>query len=240
MERRSDHGDKPAAESRQSRESPQEKRRRIERISGLLEEAYPDARLALHFKTPLELLIALILAAQCTDERVNQVTAGLFRKYRTPQDWAAVDPATLEAEIRSITFYRNKAKIIQKCCADLVTRFSGKVPQKLEDLLTLPGVGRKTANILRGNVFDAPAIGVDTHVGRLAQRLGLSRHTDPDKIEFDLNPLVPDSLKVRFCHLLQAHGRAVCLSRKPNCPACIVNALCPYPRQFKVPLAAKQ
>jgi endonuclease III len=196
--------DKPAARSSQSRETSQEKRRRIERIFGLLEEAYSDARLALHFETPLELLIALILAAQCTDERVNQVTAGLFRKYRTPQDWAAVDRATLEAEIRSITFYRNKAKIIQTCCAELVARFGGKVPQELDDLLTLPGVGRKTANILRGNAFEVPAIGVDTHVGRLAQRLDFSRHTDPDKIEFDLNPIVPDPLKVRFCHLLQA------------------------------------
>jgi endonuclease-3 len=174
-------------------------------------------------------LVALILAAQCTDERVNQVTATLFPKYRRAEDWARIPRATLETEIRSTGFYRNKAKAIQECCIALVGRFHGSVPNRLEDLVSLPGVGRKTANIVLGNAFGEPAIGVDTHVGRLAQRLGLTRQTNPDMIEFDLNPIVPDSLKVRFCHLLQDHGRAVCLARKPDCAACPINLLCAFP-----------
>jgi endonuclease-3 len=219
------------------RESPEEKRCRVLEVIRMLVRTYPGVTLALHFTTPLELLIALILAAQCTDERVNQVTASLFRKYRTPRDWAGADGTVLEAEIRSTGFYRNKAKAIQECCRKIVARFEGKVPRALEDLLTLPGVGRKTANILRGNAYGAPAIGVDTHVARLAERLGLSAETDPDKIELDLNALIPDKEKVRFCHLLQAHGRGICLARKPNCPACAINRLCPYPVAAGVPLA---
>lgn len=220
------------------KETPEERRRRVQKIIRSLDSAYPGVTLALHFTAPAELLIALILAAQCTDERVNQVTARLFKKYRTPRDWAAADRATLEAEIRPTGFYRNKAKAIQECCRKIVAQFGGKVPQGLEDLVALPGVGRKTANILRGNVFGQPAIGVDTHVARLAQRLGLSRQTDPDKIEFDLNPVVPDPAKVRFCHLLQAHGRAVCQARKPNCPACSINQLCPYPAQARIAISS--
>jgi endonuclease-3 len=217
-------------------ESPQAKRQRVIEVIRILVRSYPGVRLALNFTTPLELLIALILAAQCTDERVNQVTPGLFRKYRTPQDWAGANRMVLEGEIRSTGFYRNKAKAIQRCCQEIVARFEGKVPRALEDLLTLPGVGRKTANILRGNAYGEPAIGVDTHVARLAQRLGLSAETDPDKIELDLNALIPDKEKVRFCHLLQAHGRTICLARKPNCQACPVNRLCPYPVAVGIPL----
>jgi len=219
------------------RESPEEKRRRVLEVIRILVRTYPGVTLALNFTTPLELLIALILAAQCTDERVNQVTASLFRKYRTPQDWAGADRTVLEEEIRSTGFYRNKAKAIQECCQKIVARFEGKVPRALEDLLTLPGVGRKTANILRGNAYGQAAIGVDTHVARLAERLELSPETDPDKIELDLNALIPDKEKVRFCHLLQAHGRGICLARKPNCPACPINRLCPYPVAAGVPLA---
>ena len=219
------------------RESPEEKSRRVLEVIRILVRAYPGVTLALNFTTPLELLIALILAAQCTDERVNQVTASLFRKYRTPRDWAGADRTVLEEEIRSTGFYRNKAKAIQECCQKIVARFEGKVPRALEDLLTLPGVGRKTANILRGNAYGQAAIGVDTHVARLAERLGLSAETDPDKIELDLNALIPDKEKVRFCHLLQAHGRGICLARKPNCPACPINRLCPYPVAAGVSLA---
>jgi endonuclease III len=219
------------------KETPEERRRRVQEIIQILDSTYPGVMLALKFTTPAELLIALILAAQCTDERVNQVTAPLFNKYRTPGDWAAADRATLESEIRPTGFYRNKAKAIQECCRKIVSHFGGEVPRRLEDLVTLPGVGRKTANILRGNVFDQPAIGVDTHVGRLAQRLGLSVQTDPDKIEFDLNPLVPDEVKVRCCHLLQAHGRAICQARKPNCPGCRVSPLCPYPTRAGLALS---
>lgn len=213
------------------RETPKAKTRRVRQILERLDRTYPNTRLALNATAPLELLIALILAAQCTDERVNQVTATLFHTYRTPQDWASLGRSTLEAEIRSTGFYRNKAKAIQGCCTALISRFSGKVPDRLDDLLSLPGVGRKTANILRGNAFGQPAIGVDTHVGRLAQRLGLSTETNPDKIELDVDPLVPDPWKVRFCHLLQTHGRRICLARKPDCPACPLSRLCPYPAQ---------
>ena len=212
-------------------ETIQARKRRVAQIVCILDRAYPDTKLALNFTSPLELLIALILAAQCTDERVNQVTADLFPKYRTASDWAELPRERLEQEIRSTGFYRNKAKAIQECCQSLIAQFKGRVPETFEELIALPGVGRKTANILLGNAFGKPAIGVDTHVGRLAQRLGLSGASDPDKIELDLNPLVPDDWKVRFCHLLQAHGRSICLARKPNCPVCPINKLCPYPQQ---------
>lgn len=222
------------------RETPEERRRRLQDVIRILDRTYPGATLALEFKTPLELLIALILAAQCTDQRVNQVTASLFKKYRVAHDWARADRLTLEAEIRPTGFFRNKAKAILECCQKIVAQFGGEVPRRLEELVTLPGVGRKTANILRGNVFDQAAIGVDTHVARLAQRLGFSAETDPDKIEFDLNPMVPDKVKVRFCHLLQAHGRTICLARKPNCSTCPVNQLCPYPTQAGIPVATRR
>lgn len=213
------------------KEKVKDKQNRVRKIIKILDQTYPETTLALNFTTPLELLIALILAAQCTDERVNQVTDKLFKKHRTPEDWAKLDLSTLENEIRLIGFFRNKVKSIQSCCQELVNRFENEVPKTLEDLVSLPGVGRKTANVLRGNAFGHPAIGVDRHVGRLAQHMGLTEETDPDKIEFDLNVIVPDKSKVRFCHLLQTHGRTVCLARKPNCPVCSINSLCPYPGQ---------
>lgn len=195
-----------------------------------LKRAYPDSTLALHFSSPFELLIALILAAQCTDDKVNQITASVvFPKYRTPQDFVRVSAEELERDIHSTGFFRQKTRSVQRCCAELIDRFGGQVPATLEELLTLPGVGRKTANILLGNAFGKPAIGVDTHVARLAQRLGFSRHTDPDKIEFDLNDLVPVRDRTRFCHVIQTHGRRVCFARKPNCPECVIADLCPYP-----------
>ncbi len=199
-----------------------------------LKKAYPDARLALHFRNPLELLVALILAAQCTDEKVNQVTRTLFDRYRTAQDYARADLNELEKLIHPTGFFRQKARSLQKCCQTLLERFHGEVPNRLEDLLELPGVGRKTANILLGNAFGKPAIGVDTHVMRLAQRLGFTRHTDPDKIEQDLNQLVPVPERTRFCHLMQTHGRQVCLARKPKCGECVLNDLCPYPNKTAV------
>ena len=232
---------KPKSPSRirRPRETPEAATGRARKIVGILERTYPGARLALDFRTPLELLIALILAAQFRDTRVNEITPGLFKTYRHPEDWAGADRETLEGEIRKVTFFRNKAKAIQACCRELVARFGSRVPERLEDLVSLPGVGRKTANILRGNAFGQPAIGVDRHVARVSQRLGLTEETDPDKIEHDLNPKVPDRLKVRFCYLLQAHGRAICLARKPDCPACPLNRLCPYPAQMKIPLPAQ-
>jgi endonuclease-3 len=202
---------------------------RFKKVINRLESAHPDAKLALDFNNTLELLIALILAAQARDDLVNQVTVGLFATHRTAQDYAETPVPKLEAQIKKINFYRNKAKSIHNCCREIVARFGGKVPETLADLLTLPGVGRKTANIVLGNAFGQPTIGVDTHVMRLSQRLGFTTNTDPDKIEFDLIAFVPAKQRVRFCHLLQYHGRRICVAKKPRCPQCTINPLCPYP-----------
>ena len=204
-----------------------ERKKRVSKIVRTLKKTYPEARLALDFETPVDLLVALILAAQCTDERVNRVTEDLFRKYRYAGDWAALDRGLLEEEIRSTGFYRNKAKAIQGCTRALVERFDSEVPDRLEDLLSLPGVGRKTANIVIGNVFGRPAIGVDTHVGRLARRLGLSQEKAPDKIEADLVEIVSRQSQVKFCQVIQLHGRATCVSRKPKCDDCVIEKYCP-------------
>ena len=206
---------------------------RVQKLIDRLDEVHDDAKLDLDFTNPLELLIALILAAQARDDLVNQVTAQLFKKYESAEDYARTPLPELEAGIRKINFYRNKAKSIHNCCNEIVERFSGKVPDKLDDLITLPGVGRKTANILLGNAFGQQAIGVDTHVMRLSQRLGLTKNTNPDKIEFDLTAVVPDTKRVRFCHLLQYHGRRVCFAKKPRCPQCTIRSLCPYPEKTK-------
>jgi len=210
-----------------------QKKARIKKIIERLEKAHPDAKLDLDFTNPLELLISLILAAQARDDLVNRVTVDLFKKYRTAADYAKTQVSTLESEINKINFYRNKAKSIRNCCSEIVKRFKGNVPDKLDDLLTLPGVGRKTANIVLGNAFGQQTIGVDTHVMRLSQRLGLTKNTNPDKIEFDLTPLVPEKQRVRFCHLLQYHGRSVCVAKSPRCPVCTIRPLCPYPNKTK-------
>jgi len=208
-------------------ENVEARKKRTRSIIKILRKTYPDARLALNFTTPLELLIALILAAQCTDERVNQVTAELFRKYRTAKDWATATRTVLEQEIHSTGFFRQKTASIQKCTEALLERFGGQVPRKLDDLLSLPGVGRKTANILRGNAYGDPAIGVDTHVARVSFRLGLTKQDDPDKIEADLVAVVPRANQVEFCWLIQRHGREICVARSPRCSMCPVNELCP-------------
>lgn len=200
---------------------------RVVEIIRVLRKAYPDARLALTFSNPLELLIALILAAQCTDQRVNEVTRSLFKKYRTARDYAETRQETLEEEIRSTGFYRNKAKAIRGCCQEILVRFQGKVPDRTEDLVGLPGVGRKTANIIIGNAFGRPAIGVDTHVMRLSQRMGLTQRGDPDHIEEDLCQIIPEKDWVSFCHLIQVHGRRVCTARAPQCSQCPVEPICP-------------
>jgi len=205
----------------------------IRKIIDRLEKVHPDAKLDLDFTNPLELLIALILAAQARDDLVNQVTVALFKNYRTAEDYVRAPVPALEEQIRKINFYRNKARSIHNCCSEIAARFRGKVPDNLDDLISLPGVGRKTANIVLGNAFGKQAIGVDTHVMRLAQRLGLTKNTNPDKIEFDLTPLVPEGRRVRFCHLLQYHGRRVCLAKKPRCPECAIKDLCPYPENTK-------
>ena len=206
----------------------------IRKIIDRLETVHPDAKLDLDFTNPLELLIALILAAQARDDLVNQVTVELFKKYRTAEDYARAPLPALQEQIRKINFYRNKAKSIHNCCSDIVARYEGKVPDRLDDLVSLPGVGRKTANMVLGNAFGRQAIGVDTHVMRLSQRIGLTQNTNPDKIELDLTPLVPEGRRVRFCHLLQYHGRRVCLAQKPRCPRCVIRALCSYREKTKV------
>jgi endonuclease-3 len=203
----------------------------VKRIIAALKRAHPDAKLALDFTSPLELLVGLILAAQCTDAKVNEVTSQLFKRYRLAGDYADTSQEELEEQIRATGFYRQKAKSVRACCRQLVDRFDGKVPASLDDLLTLPGVGRKTANVLLGNAFGVAGLGVDTHVGRLSQRLGLTNHTDPDKIEFDLVATVPSKEQVKFCHLLQYHGRRVCKARQPDCPACVLSSLCPFPEK---------
>ena len=207
------------------------KKVQVKKIIERLEKTHPDAKLDLDFTNPLELLIALILAAQARDDLVNRVTAVLFKKYRTAEDYASEPVPQLEEQVRKINFYRNKTRSIHNCCSEIVQRFNGKVPDKLDDLLTLPGVGRKTANIVLGNAFGQQTIGVDTHVMRLSQRLGLTKNTNPDKIEFDLTPLVPEKQRVRFCHLLQYHGRRICFAKSPRCPACTIKSLCPYPNK---------
>jgi endonuclease-3 len=205
----------------------------VERIIDRLEKVHPDAKLALDFTDPLELLISLILAAQARDDLVCQVTGGLFKKYRSAEDYARAPLPELEEQIRKINFYRNKAKSIHNCCTELVTRFGGKVPDNLADLVSLPGVGRKTANIVLGNAFGRQTIGVDTHVMRLSQRLGFTTKSDPDKIEADLMAIVPEPRRVRFCHLMQYHGRRICLAKKPRCPECTISDLCPFPAKAK-------
>jgi len=192
-----------------------------------LREAYPDARVGLDWTTPLELLIATILSAQCTDERVNIVTVALFKKYRSPEDFIAVPQEELEEDIRSTGFFRNKAKNIQACCRELIDRFGGEVPATLDDLVTLPGVGRKTANCVLSNCYNIPGITVDTHVTRISNLLGLVDTQDAVKIEFALMDLIDVDQWNDFNHLIITHGRRTCIARRPQCGQCVINDLCP-------------
>jgi len=204
------------------------------RLLKLLDEEIPNPRVALHYKTPLQLLIATILSAQCTDERVNQVTKGLFARYRTAQDYANADQAVLENEIRSTGFYKAKARSLIRCGQALVSRFGGEVPGTMEELVTLPGVGRKTANVILGNCFGIPAVVVDTHVTRVAQRLGLVDTDDAEKIEIALQRLLPKSSWTRGSHQLLLHGRHICQARVPKCAECRIYALCPWEGKLPV------
>jgi len=205
-----------------------EDRSRVVKIIGLLEKEHPDARIALDYANPLELLVATILSAQCTDERVNIVTKTLFKKYRRAQDYANADLLELEQDIKSTGFYRNKARNIKKCCQMLVEEFKSQVPKTMEEILELPGVATKTANVVLSNAYGVvEGIAVDTHVRRLAKRLGFTANEDPVKIEQDLMKLVPKNKWMRFTDLLIFHGRRVCTAKKPRCEACIVNKLCP-------------
>ncbi len=210
------------------RESLPDKKTRGRKILGLLERAYPDAKIALDFTTPLELLVATILSAQCTDERVNTVTPSLFRTYRSAEDYARVKPETLEKAIHSTGFFRAKARSIVGMAGALVERHGGEVPREREALVKLPGVGLKTANVVLGNAFGEPAIAVDTHVFRVSQRLGLARSEDSVEIHDQLSEVLPRKSWTRASHLFQAHGRRTCVARKPACPVCPLRALCPW------------
>jgi endonuclease III len=209
-------------------EAARERKKRAGRIVRLLKKEYPEARCSLNFSNPLELLVATILSAQCTDERVNLVTAELFRKYRTAEDYAAAPAAELERDIRSTGFFRNKARSIQGACRLIAERHDGRVPDSMDELLELPGVARKTANVVLGNAYGiASGVVVDTHVARLSERLGLSSEKTPEKIEQDLTALVSKSDWILFPHLLIAHGRKVCKARGPLCGECVLAKLCP-------------
>ena len=208
-------------------------RERIAEIVDILAATYPASRTALQFASPLQILVATILAAQCTDERVNKVTPALFANYPTAAGFAAADRATLEREIRSTGFFRNKAKSIIGAARKIVNDYGGRVPNTMAELLTLPGVARKTANIVLSSGYGkAEGIAVDTHVRRLSQRLGLSRQADPEKIERDLLALVPRGNWLDFNYRLVNHGRAVCQAQKPRCPECVLRELCPSAKKF--------
>ena len=197
-------------------------------ILRILDELYPEAHCTLDFTNPLELLVATVLSAQCTDARVNQVTPALFAKYPSAQSYAAAAPAELEQDIYSTGFYKQKAKSIQAICRALAGNLGGQAPASLEELVKLPGIGRKTANVILGNAFGIPGIVVDTHMGRVAQRLGLNRQKDPVKIEFDLMPLVPQARWSKFSHQVIWHGRMVCAAKKPQCPDCRLRPYCDF------------
>jgi endonuclease-3 len=200
----------------------------IDKILALLKKEYPEAKIALNFSNPLEILVATVLSAQCTDERVNLVTKSLFQKYRKVEDYAKADPKTFAQEIRSTGFYRNKAKNIISTAQKILKDFAGKVPDSMDKLLELPGVARKTANIVLFNGFGkVEGIAVDTHVRRVSQRLGLTRNEDPDKIEQDLMKLLDKKEWGKFSYLLIDHGRKICEAKKPKCLQCILQKLCP-------------
>jgi endonuclease-3 len=210
------------------RESIKAKLARAKKLIASLQKTYPDAHCELNHSNPLELLVATILSAQCTDKRVNVVTPELFKKYQTAADYAKANPAELEPDIKTTGFFRNKAKNIQACCRKLVERHGGQVPRSMEELTQLDGVGRKTANVVLGNAFDIQeGIVVDTHVARLSHRLGLTRRNDPEKIEQELIKFVPRKLWTLFSHWLIWHGRRRCAARSPDCPNCEIKKLCP-------------
>lgn len=201
---------------------------KVKKITPVLDKLYPDTRCLLDFKSPLQLLVATILAAQCTDVRVNMVTPGLFKQYKTARHFADAKPPELEQQIRSIGCYRNKTKSILKMTKTLVEDFKGKVPQTMKELTALAGVGRKTANVVLGNCFDTPGIIVDTHFLRVTGRIGLTTEHAPEKIETDLQQTVPQKQWTHFSHLIGFHGRAICKARKPDCPNCKISRWCDW------------
>jgi endonuclease III len=204
-------------------------------IISLLEQHYPAAQCTLDFVNPLELLVATVLSAQCTDERVNKVTPEVFKKYPTAADYASASLTDLEEAFHSTGFFRQKAKSIKQICQTLVDKFAGQIPPSLPELVKLPGIGRKTANVILGNAFGIPGIVVDTHVGRVSQRLGLTGNSDPVKIEFDLMELVPQAKWTKFSHQLILHGRQICTAKKPTCPECFLLPYCDFGQQQPKP-----
>jgi len=217
-----------------ARASTRRPKERLRKILDALEKRYPDARVPLNYSNPLELLVATILAAQCTDARVNEVTPAVFAKYKTAKDYADAPLEDLEQAFKSTGTFRNKARAVKNACAEIARKHGGEVPDNVEELSSLPGVGRKTANVVVANAFGKPAIMVDTHVLRVSGRLGLaSAHNVEkkyaDKVEHELAQLVPESRWTRLSHLLTWHGRVICTARKPACPDCPVNGLCPWP-----------
>lgn len=202
------------------------KKERVSALRPLLDAAYPEVKCSLNYSTPVEMLIATQMSAQCTDARVNIVTEKLFKKYKSVEDFANADYEELCEDIKSTGFYRNKAKNIIGCCQRLIDVYGGEVPDTMEDLLTLPGTGRKTANLVLGDIFGKPAVVVDTHCMRLARRIGLTKETEPAKIEMDLKKIVPSDYQLRLCHQFVYHGRAVCTARKPKCEICPIAEVC--------------
>lgn len=199
----------------------------MEQILRILEREYPEAHCYLNHRNAYELLMATILSAQCTDARVNKVTPALFKKYPSVESMAKGKPADVEKLIRSTGFYKNKAKSLLNSSKDIVALHGGKVPESLDDLVKLAGVGRKTANVVLGNIYDVPSLVVDTHVGRLSRRLGFTKDSDPVKVEHQMMELVPREKWTDFAHLLIAHGRAICQARKPLCSECPISSYCP-------------
>ena len=202
------------------------KKERVEKIRILLDEAYPDVKCSLNYSNPLEMLIATQLSAQCTDARVNIVTKELFKRYKSAEDFASADYEELCGYIKSAGFYRNKAKNIILCCQRIIDVYGGEVPDTMEDLTSLAGTGRKTANLVLGDIFGKPAVVVDTHCKRIAKRIGLTSNDDPTKVEMDLKKIVPADYQLRMCHQFVAHGRAVCTARKPKCGICPIADVC--------------
>ena len=209
------------------KETLKSKKQRALNIVNALKEEYPNSDCTLSYTNPLQLLIATQLAAQCTDARVNMVTPALFKRYPDVYSFAAADELELREYIHSTGFYKNKSKNIIACCRKIISDFDGNVPQTMDELLTLPGVGRKTANLVLGDIFKIPGIVVDTHAGRISRRLGFTENTDPTKVEFDLLKIIPPEEQTEFCHRLVDHGRACCSSRAPKCENCCLAPFCP-------------
>ncbi len=210
------------------------KKERVIEILKIFDELYPEAECSLEYKDPLQLLISTQLAAQCTDARVNIVTKDLYKKYRSAEDFANAEQSELEQDIKSTGFYRNKAKNIIACCQLLVEKYDGKIPDNMEEMLQLPGVGRKTANLVLYEVYGIPGVVVDTHAKRLSNRIGLTKNQEPEKIEYDLQKIVPKERWADFCHKLVYHGREVCNARKPDCENCRINSLCDYCKSITI------